>query len=183
MDYSGAYASHQTMYAPNFGNLPTEQLQQQHYQQHYKTLPQASLTEQSRNPYATAVTQHQIACDIKPRLTKEQHDILEAHYTDQAKPNTSTKKGFAESLNVSLDKVNVSYLWRVSHGCVEANVCTELVSEPQGEIETRREESPECDTGNEQLPAEPFPPQLKRLRFRTLSSLCIVRLQQHDATI
>jgi hypothetical protein len=96
------------MYAPNFGNPSAEQIQQQqqqHYQQHYK-----HMSDQSRNPYlnATAAAQHQIACDIKPRLTKEQHDILEAHYTEQTKPNTSTKKGFAESLNVSLDKVNVS---------------------------------------------------------------------------
>jgi len=49
-----------------------------------------------------------ISCDIKPRLTKEQHDILEAHFQKQNKPNTSTKKQFAESLNVSLEKVNVS---------------------------------------------------------------------------
>jgi len=47
------------------------------------------------------------SCDIKPRLTKEQHDILEAHYQKQNKPNTNTKKGFADALNVSLDKVNV----------------------------------------------------------------------------
>ena len=49
-----------------------------------------------------------LAVDVKPRLTKEQHDILEAHYQQQNKPNTQTKKGFAESLCVSLDKVNVS---------------------------------------------------------------------------
>lgn len=49
-----------------------------------------------------------MSCDIKPRLTKEQHDILEAHFQKQNKPNTNTKKAFAESLNVSLDKVNVS---------------------------------------------------------------------------
>lgn len=49
-----------------------------------------------------------ISCDIKPRLTKEQHDILESHFQKQNKPNTSTKKGFADTLNVSLDKVNVS---------------------------------------------------------------------------
>jgi hypothetical protein len=57
--------------------------------------------------YATAIPPPQISCDIKPRLTKEQHDILEAHYQEQNKPNTVTKKRFAESLNVSLDKVNV----------------------------------------------------------------------------
>lgn len=51
---------------------------------------------------------HHMSCDIKPRLTKEQHDILEAHYQKQQKPNTNTKKGFADSLGVTLDKVNVS---------------------------------------------------------------------------
>jgi hypothetical protein len=46
--------------------------------------------------------------DAKPRLNKEQHDYLENHYQKQNKPNTNTKKGFAEFLGVSLDKVNVS---------------------------------------------------------------------------
>ncbi|OCK78784.1 hypothetical protein K432DRAFT_280264, partial [Lepidopterella palustris CBS 459.81] len=46
--------------------------------------------------------------DVKPRLTKEQHDILEAHFQQQHKPSTSTKKGFAESLGVPVDKINVS---------------------------------------------------------------------------
>jgi hypothetical protein len=108
MDYSSAFASHQTMYAHNYGNPSAEHLHQQHYQQQYKHMPQSSMPDPSRNPYVNAIPQHQVACDIKPRLTKEQHDILEAHYTEQTKPNTSTKKGFAESLNVSLDKVNVS---------------------------------------------------------------------------
>ncbi|GAB7366059.1 hypothetical protein MBLNU230_g7626t1 [Neophaeotheca triangularis] len=48
----------------------------------------------------------QLTCDVKPRLSKEQHDILEAHFRNQSKPNTNTKRGFAESLGVSLDKVN-----------------------------------------------------------------------------
>jgi len=56
----------------------------------------------------SAAVQRRISCDIKPRLTKEQHDVLEDHYLQQPKPNTNTKKGFAESLGVSLDKVNVS---------------------------------------------------------------------------
>lgn len=107
MDYTSAFASHQPVYAPNFGNPSAEQLQQHYQQQHY-TLTASAIPDQSRGHYPTAVAQHQIACDIKPRLTKEQHDILEAHYSEQTKPNTSTKKGFAESLNVSLDKVNVS---------------------------------------------------------------------------
>ncbi|KAF2189508.1 hypothetical protein K469DRAFT_682947 [Zopfia rhizophila CBS 207.26] len=51
--------------------------------------------------------QHHNGCaDVKPRLTKEQHDILEAHFQQQHKPSTSTKKGFAESLGVPVDKIN-----------------------------------------------------------------------------
>ncbi|KAH7130748.1 hypothetical protein B0J11DRAFT_429818 [Dendryphion nanum] len=49
---------------------------------------------------------HGAVADVKPRLTKEQHDILESHFQIQHKPSTSTKKGFAESLNVPLDKIN-----------------------------------------------------------------------------
>ncbi|KAF1951500.1 hypothetical protein CC80DRAFT_424817 [Byssothecium circinans] len=44
--------------------------------------------------------------DVKPRLTKEQHDILEQHFKAQHKPSTNTKKGFADSLGVPLDKIN-----------------------------------------------------------------------------
>jgi hypothetical protein len=51
---------------------------------------------------------HNGVADVKPRLTKEQHDILEAHFSSQHKPSTSTKKGFAETLGVPVDKINVS---------------------------------------------------------------------------
>lgn len=62
----------------------------------------------SHHPGAFAHHLAGLAVDVKPRLTKEQHDVLEAHYQQQNKPNTQTKKGFAETLGVSLDKVNVS---------------------------------------------------------------------------
>lgn len=47
------------------------------------------------------------ATDVKPRLTKEQHDILESHFQQQPKPSTNTKRGFAENLGVPVDKINV----------------------------------------------------------------------------
>lgn len=47
-------------------------------------------------------------CDVKPRLTKEQHDVLEQHFQVQHKPSTLVKKDFASKLGVPLDKVNVS---------------------------------------------------------------------------
>jgi hypothetical protein len=52
----------------------------------------------------------QVCADVKPRLTKEQHEILERHFQAQPKPSTSTKKGFADALGVPLDKINVSLI-------------------------------------------------------------------------
>lgn len=75
--------------------------------QHQRPFHHSIAERQHQNFFNATQSQH-IPCDIKPRLTKEQHDILENHFQQQAKPNTSTKKGFAESLGVSLDKVNVS---------------------------------------------------------------------------
>jgi hypothetical protein len=46
--------------------------------------------------------------DVKPRLTKDQHDILEQHFQQQHKPTTGVKKAFADRLGVPLDKINVS---------------------------------------------------------------------------
>jgi hypothetical protein len=47
-------------------------------------------------------------CDVKPRLTKEQQNVLEQHFEKQAKPSTVIKKDFADKLGVNLDKINVS---------------------------------------------------------------------------
>lgn len=44
--------------------------------------------------------------ESRPRLTKEQHEILEKHFQGQNKPNTATKRGIAESLGVPLEKIN-----------------------------------------------------------------------------
>jgi hypothetical protein len=49
----------------------------------------------------------QVCADVKPRLTKDQHEILERHFQAQPKPSTSVKKGFADALGVPLDKINV----------------------------------------------------------------------------
>lgn len=45
--------------------------------------------------------------EVRPRLTKEQHDILERHFQGEKKPTTATKKSIAESLEVPLEKINV----------------------------------------------------------------------------
>jgi hypothetical protein len=55
-----------------------------------------------------AANQKAPTCDVKPRLTKEQHDVLEQHFQVQHKPSTLVKKDFASKLGVPLDKINVS---------------------------------------------------------------------------
>lgn len=81
--------------------------------QHYSHPVNAALQDQSRAAmYHPTVPP--MSCEVKPRLTKEQHDILEAHFQKQHKPSTNVKKQFAETLQVSLDKVNVSRNKRLS---------------------------------------------------------------------
>lgn len=81
---------------------------------HHHTSSPSMLQEQSKHAFLppntngpSSASNQPAACDIKPRLTKDQHDILEAEYQRQNKPNTDTKRTFADRLNVSLDKVNV----------------------------------------------------------------------------
>lgn len=122
----------------------------------------------------------QMSCNIIPRLTKEQHDILESHFQTQSKPSTNTKKGFAETLNVSLDKVNVSALMS-STGAhhFQAENCTELVSEPPREIKTGCKEAggrlePVCATGAKSA-------QRLQLRLRYVPIVRAARLLHDDA--
>lgn len=68
----------------------------------------SSVSDVRKPPFYNPNGAQHIPCDIKPRLTKEQHDVLEAHYQKVSKPTTMVKKNFAEQLGVSLDKVNVS---------------------------------------------------------------------------
>ena len=78
--------------------------------------------------------------DVKPRLTKEQHDILEAHFQHQHKPSTSTKKGLTERLGVPLDKINVSLRCiprQISHNLYNI----ELVSEPKSKSKAGSEKT------------------------------------------
>jgi len=88
-------------------DLRNPHFRQENYQHMHHHHQRDMYSQIQHNPYA-AHHLAGLAVDVKPRLTKEQHDLLESHYRQQNKPNTQTKKGFAEGLGVSLDKVNVS---------------------------------------------------------------------------
>lgn len=55
----------------------------------------------------TSAATADFAINATPRLSKEQHDVLENEFQKQAKPNTNAKKRFAKMLEISLEKVNV----------------------------------------------------------------------------
>lgn len=46
--------------------------------------------------------------ESKPRLSKEEVEILEAEFQKNHKPNSSTKKALAESMRVDNARINVS---------------------------------------------------------------------------
>ena len=71
---------------------------------------QAAEAQQLSRPPPPGQPALQVCAEVKPRLTKEQHDILERHFQQQPKPSTNVKKGFAEVLGVPLDKINVSFV-------------------------------------------------------------------------
>lgn len=48
--------------------------------------------------------------ETKPRLSKEEVEILEAEFQKNHKPNSSTKKALAESMRVDNARINVCYL-------------------------------------------------------------------------
>lgn len=46
--------------------------------------------------------------ETRPRLGKEEVDILEASFRKNPKPTTQTKRDFAEDMGVDLARINVS---------------------------------------------------------------------------
>jgi hypothetical protein len=107
-----------------------------------------STTDSTGTKPPTRPTTGPVCGEVKPRLTKEQHDILENRFLKENKPSTNAKKGLAEMLNVPLEKVNVRlYIvlapgpclagaFRLDREAVKTNVApTELVPEPPSQEE------------------------------------------------
>jgi hypothetical protein len=49
--------------------------------------------------------------ETKPRLGKDEVDILESEFQKNPKPTTQTKRQFAEDMGVDLPRINVSGRW------------------------------------------------------------------------
>lgn len=87
------------------GNRPPMQLSEAQVLDSNTTALQHSMRLHALHPDMEQRVSH----ESKPRLSKEQQDILERHFQAQPKPSTTIKRGFADNLGVPLDKINVSY--------------------------------------------------------------------------
>jgi hypothetical protein len=100
--------------------------------EHYST-PHDQLSEQvlsaynesQQNLHDYAMAQSTIAMpttatrtnETKPRLGKEEVDILEREFKKNPKPTTQTKRQFAEDMRVDLARINVSWNMYLSTFC------------------------------------------------------------------
>ncbi|KAI9728644.1 MAG: hypothetical protein M1828_002750 [Chrysothrix sp. TS-e1954] len=63
-------------------------------------------SESSNRSRSIREAEGRISHDSKPRLSKEQQDLLESHFQSVPKPSTKSKQAFADSLGVSIAKIN-----------------------------------------------------------------------------
>jgi hypothetical protein len=90
------------------------------------------------------VHHHQMSrtTESKPRLSKEEVEVLEAEFQKNHKPNSSTKKALAESMRVDNARINVGFAFPAMYltwSMTDSH--TELVSEQEGKGEEREEHS------------------------------------------
>ncbi|KAK7528785.1 uncharacterized protein IWZ02DRAFT_369328 [Phyllosticta citriasiana] len=109
---------------------------------------------------------HPVCQEAKPRLTKEQHDILEAHFQQQNKPSTSTKKGFAEALGVPLEKINNWFQNRRAKVKQELKKAQaqrdQLEQQMQQQMQQQHQHQHQQPQQHQQPPPSPSPPQLQQ---------------------
>jgi hypothetical protein len=82
--------------------------------------------------------------ETKPRLSKEEVDILEAEFQKNHKPNSTTKKALAESMRVDNARINVGYILNSMTIIWLANRLIELVPKPTSTGEEGEEHSRVC---------------------------------------
>lgn len=72
----------------------------------------ADSLEAYQNHHNRLVQQHQMSrtTESKPRLSKEEVELLEAEFQKNHKPSSNTKKSLAESMRVDNARINVSDL-------------------------------------------------------------------------
>ncbi|KAF2745416.1 hypothetical protein M011DRAFT_478934 [Sporormia fimetaria CBS 119925] len=93
--------------------------------------------------------------DGKSRLSKAQHDVLEAHFAQQSKPTTNTKKAIAERMNVSIDKINNWFQNRRAKVKQEYKRAQNAHNQEMGIYGPRH---PQLPNGNVQFPVNMDPP-------------------------
>jgi bisphosphoglycerate-dependent phosphoglycerate mutase len=127
-----------------------EQPSYHHFQQHHhdpisQGMPRYHNEQQNLRDYAAMAHRQSSAMmgmphgaktnETKPRLGKDEVDILEREFKKNPKPSTQTKRQFAEEMRVDLARINVCS--QSSPARLITDAFTELVPEPPGEAEAR----------------------------------------------
>jgi len=76
--------------------------------------------------------------ETKPRLGKEEVEILEREFKKNPKPTTQTKKQYADEMDVELARINVRII-RGLVGLPQLTAFKELVPEPSSQAEAGEE--------------------------------------------
>jgi hypothetical protein len=75
------------------------------------------MTQQQQSANMIAIPTVPKTNDTKPRLGKDEVDILEREFKKNPKPTTQTKRQFAEDMGVDLARINVGLLARLQKYC------------------------------------------------------------------
>jgi len=75
----------------------------------------------------------------KPRLAKDEVELLEREFAKNPKPNSSTKRELAEQMGVEVPRINVC-LRNSRKGCHVLTRYSELVSKSTGEGKANEED-------------------------------------------
>lgn len=76
--------------------------------------------------------------DTKPRLSKQEVEILERQFQEMQKPTSITKRQLAERFNVDVARINVSITQHTDIQVALANILIELVPESQSQGQARK---------------------------------------------
>jgi hypothetical protein len=106
---------------------------------HHQVLQHSYVMAQQTTTMITMPNHQARANETKPRLGKDEVEILEREFKKNPKPTTQTKRGFAEDMGVELARINVCQAFR---SLFEPNLTddfTELVPKSTRETEAREE--------------------------------------------
>lgn len=120
------------------GPMPRQQSQQPFMDNHSHPHSYIEFSELQQN--VLQPEEYEDAGEIltRPRLTKEQVEVLESQFQAHPKPNSNVKRQLAMQTGLTLPRVAVRLIWSVSR-LSTLTIVTELVPKPTSKSQTAKE--------------------------------------------